>query len=311
MNNINFNSKQPELQLSIFAVMTQLAMDHDAINLSQGFPDFNCDDQLIDLVTKYMKKGSNQYAPMPGVLELRMALAKKIQSLYNHKYDHDNEITITAGATEALFSAFTAFIQPGDEIIVFEPWYDAYIAMIEYNGGKPVYLPLSFPDFKIDWTEVKNSINEKTKAIVVNSPHNPSGALISKHDIEQLCRIVKDTDVLIICDEVYEHITFDNGQHYSLSMFPELAQRSLVISSFGKTYHTTGWKIGYCTAPEYLTHEFRKAHQFITYAVNTPVQYAYAEFLENQDIYQGLNKFYQDKRDKFRKHLESSRFKIL
>ena len=311
MKKINFNSKQPDLQLTIFAVMTQLAMEHDAINLSQGFPDFNCDAQLIDLVTKYMKKGNNQYAPMPGVLELRKALSKKIESLYNHKYDHDSEITITAGATEALFSAFTAFIKPGDEVIVFEPWYDAYIAMIEYSGGKPVYLPLSFPEFKINWSEVKNAVNEKTKAIVINSPHNPSGSLISKDDIEQFQKVVKDTDILIICDEVYEHITFDNKQHYSLSMFPDLAHRSLVISSFGKTYHTTGWKIGYCAAPKYLSHEFRKAHQFVTYAVNTPVQYAYAEFLQNRNIYQDLNIFYQNKRDKFIKHLEPSRFKIL
>ncbi len=311
MSNINFDSKQPDLQLSIFSVMTQLAMDHDAINLSQGFPDFNCDAQLIDLVTKQMKKGNNQYAPMPGVLELRMALSKKIESLYNHQYNYDSEITITAGATQALFAAFTAFIQPGDEVIVFEPWYDAYIPMIEYNGGRPVYLQLSFPDFKIDWAKVKNSINEKTKAIVINSPHNPSGSLISKDDIDQLQKLVKDTNIIIICDEVYEHIIFDSEQHSSLSMFPELAQRSLVINSFGKTYHTTGWKIGYCTAPEYLTHEFRKAHQFITYAVNTPVQYAYAEFLDNKDIYQGLNNFYQDKRDKFKEYLEPSRFKIL
>ena len=311
MKKINFNSKQPDLQLTIFAVMTQLAMDHDAINLSQGFPDFNCDKQLIDLVTKYMKKGNNQYAPMPGVLELRKALSKKMESLYNHRYDYNSEITITAGATEALFSAFTAFIKPGDEVIVFEPWYDAYIAMIEYSGGKPVYLPLSYSDFKINWSEVKNAVNEQTKAIVINSPHNPGGSLISKNDIEQLHKVVKDTDILIICDEVYEHITFDNKQHYSLSMFPDLAERSLVINSFGKTYHTTGWKIGYCAAPKYLSHEFRKAHQFVTYAVNTPVQYAYAEFLQNQNIYQDLNIFYQNKRDKFIKHLEPSRFKIL
>jgi methionine transaminase len=291
--------------------MTQFAIDYNAINLSQGFPDFDCDPQLIDLVTKYMKKGHNQYAPMPGVLELRKALSRKIESVYQHKYDHDREITITAGATQALFSAFTAFIKPGDEVIVFEPWYDAYIAMIEYNGGIPVYMPLSFPDFQINWSEVKNAVNKKTKAIVINSPHNPTGSLISKNDIEKLHEIVKDTNVLIICDEVYEHITFDNKQHNSLSMFPELALRSLVINSFGKTYHTTGWKIGYCAAPDYLTQEFRKAHQFTVYAANTPVQYAYAEFLGNHKIYEQLNQFYQDKRDKFRQSLKSSRFKIL
>jgi len=308
MKNINFVSKQPDIKLSIFAVMTQLANEHGAINLSQGFPDFDCDEKLTDLVTKYMKKGHNQYAPMPGVPELREALSAKIRSLYQHKYDHEKEITITAGATQALFTAFTAIINPGDEVIVMEPWYDAYIPMIEYNGGIPVYIPLSFPDFKINWSAVKDSVNKRTKAVILNSPHNPSGSLLSENDIDKLNEIVKDTNIMIICDEVYEHITFDKKQHNSLSRFPELAARSMVINSFGKTYHTTGWKIGYCAAPEYLTNEFRKAHQFMVFAANTPIQYAYAEFLENRDIYGKLNHFYQKKRDKFRTALKSSRF---
>jgi methionine aminotransferase len=308
---IKILSKQPDLQVTIFAVMSKLANDYQAINLSQGFPDFDCDPELIELVNKHMKLGSNQYAPMQGVMALREQLAEKIENCYGAVYNPENEITVTAGATEALYAAITAVVHSGDEVIVFEPWYDAYVPAIEYNGGIPIYVKLKHPDYHIDWDEVKQAVTDKTRLIILNSPHNPTGSVLKETDIEQLKRLVRNTDIILLSDEVYEHIIFDNLIHYSLSRYPELAERSMVISSFGKTYHTTGWKVGYCAAPKELMVEFQKVHQFLTYAVNTPVQFAYAEFLKRQEPYQELSAFYQAKRDTFAGLVKDSRFKLL
>ncbi|MGD9899247.1 MAG: methionine aminotransferase [Calditrichaceae bacterium] len=310
-SSIEIHSKQPDLNLSIFAVMSKLASEHQAVNLSQGFPDFDPSPELVNLVAKYMKQGYNQYAPMPGVAALREAIARKTNDLYGTSYDPGNEITVTAGATEALYAAITSTVHPGDEVIVFEPWYDAYVPVIGYNGGKPVFIKMKLPDYHIDWTEVKNAVTGKTRAIIINSPHNPSGKTLSTSDIQSLKSIVSGTNIIIISDEVYEHIIFDGRDHLSMSRYPDLAARSMVISSFGKTYHTTGWKVGYCLAPKELTDEFRKIHQFITYAVNTPVQYAYAEFLSKKDLYMGLSDFYQKKRDLFLDLIKGSRFNVL
>jgi len=311
MATIKIHSKQPHLQLSIFAVMSQLAREHNAINLSQGYPDFDVHPDLINSVHHRMKQGMNQYAPMPGVPELREAISKKTAELYGKCYNPDQEITITAGATEALFAAITALIHPGDEVIVFEPWYDAYVPNIQYNQGVPKYVEMLYPDFHIDWKKVRALISSKTRAIILNSPHNPTGAVLKESDLRELESVVKDTNILIISDEVYEHIIFDETKHLSLASFPNLAERSLVISSFGKTYHTTGWKVGYCLAPGNLTEEFRKVHQFINYSVNTPIQLAYADFMRDADHYKQLAAFYQEKRDLFRNLMSESRFRML
>lgn len=304
-------SKLPDLQLSIFAVISKLAQAHEAINLSQGFPDFDPDPALVQLVAENLRQGKNQYAPMPGILPLRQALAEKMQNLYGAAYDAENEITITAGATEALYAAITATVHPGDEVIIFEPFYDAYPPVVRYAGGRPIFIPLQPPDFSIPWQKVKQAISKRTKLIILNSPHNPTGSLLSKDDLAQLAGIVDGTSILIISDEVYEHITFDDEKHRSLAAHAELRERTFVISSFGKTYHTTGWKVGFCAAPKALTDEFRKIHQFITYAVNTPVQWAYAAFLQQDRSYLQLGAFYQKKRDLFVRLLEKSRFKLL
>lgn len=311
LNPIKIRSKLPELGVTIFATMSQLALKFDAINLSQGFPDFSCHPDLIKLVNKHMKAGHNQYAPMQGVKSLREKLAEKIELIYGAKYNPGTEITITAGATESLFAAITAAVHPGDEVIVFEPWYDAYIPAIQYNGGIPVYIKLKLPDYRIDWENVGKVISPKTRLMIFNSPHNPSGSILDKNDIDQLIKLVKNTDIILINDEVYEHIIFDGKVHHSFSRYPELCERSMVISSFGKTYHTTGWKVGYCAAPEALSVEFQKVHQFLTYAVNTPIQMAYADFLDRKHLYQELANFYQRKRDLFSELISSSRFKIL
>ncbi|MEE8430037.1 MAG: methionine aminotransferase, partial [Candidatus Desulfatibia sp.] len=253
----------------------------------------------------------NQYAPMQGVLALRERIAEKTQQLYNAVYDPLTEITITSGATEALFAAISAVVHPGDEVIVIEPAFDCYVPAIALNGGVPVFVKLNFPDYHIDWDDVQAAITSKTRLIILNSPHNPTGAVLSETDISALKRIVVDTDMLIISDEVYEHIIFDGLIHESMARHPELAQRSFVISSFGKTYHTTGWKIGYCLAPEPLSKEFQRIHQFLTFASNTPIQHAYAEFMQNQEAYLELSEFYQKKRDKFLALIETSRFKAV
>lgn len=308
---MKLQSKLPDVGITIFTLMSALAAEHEAINLSQGFPDFDVDPELLALVDKYMRSGYNQYAPMQGVLALRERIAEKTQQLYNAVYDPLTEITITSGATEALFAAISAVVHPGDEVIVIEPAFDCYVPAIALNGGVPVFVKLNFPDYHIDWDDVQAAITSKTRLIILNSPHNPTGAVLSETDISALKRIVVDTDMLIISDEVYEHIIFDGLIHESMARHPELAQRSFVISSFGKTYHTTGWKIGYCLAPEPLSKEFQRIHQFLTFASNTPIQHAYAEFMQNQEAYLELSEFYQKKRDKFLALIETSRFKAV
>jgi len=308
---MRIESKLPDVGLTIFSVMTKLANENNAINLSQGFPDFDVPAELVALVEKYMRTGHNQYAPMQGVLMLRKKIAEKAQELYNSTYDPATEITVTSGATEALFAAITAVVQPGDEVIVFEPAYDSYVPAIRLNGGIPVYIKLKFPDYHIDWDDIRTALSSKTKLLILNFPHNPTGAVLSREDISELKQIVQNSNLLMISDEVYEHIVFDGYQHESLCRYPELALRSFVISSFGKTYHATGWKIGYCLAPASLSKEFQKIHQFLTFASNTPVQLAYAEFMENKEVFVNLSRFYQDKRDRFLSFLKESRFKVL
>ena len=308
---IKLTSKLPNIGVTIFTVMSKLASDAGAINLSQGFPDFDVSAELRSLVAKYMALGHNQYAPMQGVPALRQRIAEKTKELYGALYDPDTEITVTSGATEALFSAIACVVRTGDEVILFEPAYDAYAPDVELAGGVPVYVQLKYPDYHIDWNEVKDKITPKTRMLILNSPHNPTGAILGREDMRALIDIVDDTDILIVSDEVYEHIVFDGQRHESMIRYPELAARSFVISSFGKTYHTTGWKLGYCLAPKELTLEFQRVHQFITFASHTPTQYAYAEFMEQKEKYLTLPDFYQKKRDMFLSLIQSSRFRPL
>jgi len=308
---MKIQSKLPDVGVTIFTVMTQLSIEYGAINLSQGFPDFDADPELLSLVEKQMRSGQNQYAPMQGVLPLREAIAEKTSELYGAEYRPDTEITVTSGATEAIYAAITAVVNPGDEVIIFEPAYDAYVPVVQVNGGIPVYLKLKFPDYRIDWAEVEQAISPRTRLMILNFPHNPTGAILSGEDVAELKRIIRDTGILILSDEVYEHIVFDGRRHESMARDPELAARSFVVSSFGKTYHTTGWKIGYCLAPVALSKEFQRIHQFLTFASNTPIQLAYAEFLKNRDPYLTLPDFYRDKRDRFLSLMTPSRFKPL
>ena len=305
------SSKLPNTGTSIFAVMSKLATDCNAINLSQGFPDFNCDEELIALVNKYMKEGKNQYAPMAGLMTLREVIADKIASLHGTKYDPESEITITAGGTQAIYTAISAIIRDGDEVIIFEPAYDCYQPAIEMNGGTTIYLQLKAPTYSIDWNQVKKVITHRTRMIIINTPHNPTGSIMTAEDMRMLEKITQNTNIVIVSDEVYEHIIFDNQQHESVSRFPKLAERSYIISSFGKTFHTTGWKTGYCVAPKNLMAEFRKVHQFLVFCVNSPIQYALADYLKNKNNYINLNSFYQNKRDYFIKQIKNSKFEII
>ena len=282
--------------------MSSLAVQHKAINLGQGFPDYEMSEELIALVNEAMKNGFNQYVHMNGYLPLREALAEKVQFLYNTAVHPDTQITVTPGGTYALYTALTTILQPDDEVIVFEPAYDSYIPAIEVNGAKAVTIQLSFPDYKINWNEVKNRITERTRAIMINSPHNPTGSVLSKEDIQQLRSLVKDTQIVIISDEVYEHLIFDGKQHESILKYPDLLERSFVCFSFGKVYHCTGWKLGYCIASATLMNEFRKIHQFNCFTCDTPKQVALASFLQQRDNYLQLGAFLQQKRD-YLKHL--------
>jgi methionine transaminase len=302
------NSKLPKVGTTIFTVMSRLASEHKAINLGQGFPDFPMNEELVALVNEAMKKDFNQYPPMPGWVPLREAIAEKIAFLYKTKVDPDTEITITPGGTYAIYSSLTAILQPGDEVIVFEPAYDSYIPNVEINGAKAIPIPLVYPGYKIDWPAVKNAINTKTKAIIINSPHNPTGSVISKEDIEQLRAVTKDSNIFIVSDEVYEHLIFDDIPHQSILRYPELLQRSFVCFSFGKTYNCTGWKLGYCVAPAELTKEFRKVHQFNAFSCFTPTQVALTTFLRNKNAYLELAPFMQEKRDYFKKLMQQTRF---
>lgn len=304
-------SKLPEIGTTIFTIMSKLAMDHNAINLSQGFPDFNCDENLLALVTKYMQAGHNQYAPMAGIMPLRERIAEKTAILYNAKYNPETEITITAGGTQAIFTAISAIVREGDEVIIFEPAYDCYQPAIELNGGKTIYMQLQYPNFTIDWEQVKKVINHRTKMIIINTPHNPTGSTMSEADMKMLQKITENTEIIILSDEVYEHIIFDNATHQSVTRFPKLAERSFVVSSFGKTFHITGWKIGYCIAPENLMAEFRKVHQFLVFSVNTPIQFALTEYLRHKESFLNLGDFYQKKRDFFANGLKQSKFELL
>jgi methionine aminotransferase len=291
--------------------MSALANEQNALNLSQGFPSFDCNTHLKELVNKYIQDKKNQYAPMPGILALREAIAKKTEELYSTKYNPETEITVTAGATQAIYTAISALINEGDEVIVFEPAYDCYVPAIELNGGKAVYAQLKFPNYKVDWDEVKKLVKRQTKMIIINTPNNPTGSIFTAADMAKLEKIVKNTDIIILSDEVYEHIIFDKFEHQSVARYPKLAERSVIVSSFGKTFHTTGWKIGYVVAPEKLMIEFRKVHQFLVFSVNTPIQYAYADFLQLKEEYLGLGKFYQEKRDYFLQQIKGSRFEPL
>ena len=301
----------PNTETSIFAVMTKLANEHGAINLSQGFPDFQMPEKLIELTEKYMRQGFNQYSPMPGIMSLREKISHKMEALYSHKYNPETEITITAGGTQALHSAITAIVNEGDEVIVFEPAYDSYVPVIKLNGGQPVYVKLTAPDYSVDWNEVNKLITSRTRLIIINTPHNPSGTVFSEEDMIMLQKLIAGTKVIILSDEVYEHIIFDKKEHQSVAKFPKLAERSIIVYSFGKVYHATGWKTGYCIAPEKIMKEFRKIHQFTVFSANMPIQYAISEFIDNFEHYLGLPDFYQQKRDYFNNLLTNIGFEII
>ena len=307
----NINSKLPNVKTTIFTTVGRMAQKYNAINLSQGFPNFEPDQRLLDLVCKALNGGHNQYAPMAGLPKLREIIAEKITVLHNRVYNPESEITITVGASQAIFTAITAFVDKGDEVIVFKPAYDCYEPAIEVNGGIPIFIQLKGEGFKIDWEDFRVKITPKTKMVIINTPHNPSGTILSKKDMLELQKILKGTKILVISDEVYEHIVFDGQEHQSACRFDDLASRSFICASFGKTFHVTGWKVGYCAAPVELMHEFRKTHQFNVFCVDHPVQHALSEYLENPDHYLTLNHFYQEKRDFFINALKHSRFKIL
>lgn len=305
---MHIQSKLPNVGTTIFTVMSGLATQYKAVNLGQGFPDFPMSEELTALVSGAMKNNFNQYSPMPGWMPLRESIAEKVEFLYQTKINPDTEITITPGGTYAIYSAFTTILQPGDEVIVFEPAYDSYIPNIEINGAKAITINLVYPDYHIDWAAVQKAVTPKTKAIIINSPHNPTGAVIGEEDIKQLRKIVEGTNIFIISDEVYEHLIFDNIPHQSILRYPDLLQRSFVCFSFGKVYNCTGWKLGYCIAPAELTKEFRKVHQFNCFSCHTPSQVALAGFLKNKEAYLSLSSFMQKKRDHFKELMRQTRF---
>lgn len=301
-------SRLPDVGTTIFTVMSRLAADLGAINLSQGFPDFDCDPELVDAVTRHMRAGRNQYAPMQGVLPLREAIAAKYQTLYGRRYDPETEVTVTSGGTEAIFDAVAAVVHPRDEVIVLEPCYDSYVPAAVLNGGVPKVVSLTPGSYAIDWDAVRKAVTNRTRLLVLNSPHNPAGSVITPIDIRSLQSLVNDTGIYVVSDEVYEHIIFDGIQHESLARSDDLAARSFIVGSFGKTFHTTGWKVGYAVAPAALTTEFRKVHQFVTFSTNTPTQYAIADFLADSSRLAALAPFYQRKRDLFLNLMKASRF---
>ncbi|TAE73024.1 MAG: aminotransferase class I/II-fold pyridoxal phosphate-dependent enzyme [Bacteroidetes bacterium] len=307
---LTLSSKLPQVGTTIFSVMSALANEVNAVNLSQGFPDFEANTQMIELVNQAMKKGLNQYAPMIGVQVLREAIAQKTEFLYQAKCNPDTEITVVSGASEAIFDALACLINQGDEVIILEPAYDLYLPTITLFGGKVVPISLD-ENYQIPFDLLKNAINSKTKALIINTPHNPTGIILKANDLKKLEDLLENTNIVLISDEVYEHIVFDGQTHESVMKYPKLRQRSFVVSSFGKTYHTTGWKLGYCIAPDFLTKELRKIHQFNTFSTNTPMQYAMAEFLNAKENYLDLPNFYQERRDKFKKMLSETPFKIL
>ncbi len=302
--------KLPRVGTTIFTVMSQLATETGALNLSQGFPGFDCDPALTALVDEHMRAGRNQYAPMTGVPVLRERLAQKTMAQHGVSYNPETEVTVVSGATEAIFAAVTAIVQPGDEVIVLEPAYDSYVPAIELNGGIPVYVTLTPPNYAVDWSAVEAAVTERTQLIMVNTPHNPTGYCWTRDDLNQLARLVQDRDIWLISDEVYEHILFDGRTHQSLMTHPVLRERTFIIGSFGKTFHITGWKIGYCLAPVSMTAAFRKIHQYVTFSTATPMQYALADYLSEPSHYQQLPAFYQRKRDLFLAGITNSRFRF-
>ncbi|HET9745737.1 MAG TPA: methionine aminotransferase [Chitinophagaceae bacterium] len=311
MSSLRIQSKLPNVGTTIFTVMSGLANQYNAINLGQGFPDYQMNEDLINKVTEVMQKGWNQYVPMQGFLPLRESIAEKVGYLYQTKINPDSQVTITPGGTYAIYTALTSILQPGDEVIIFEPGYDSYIPNVEINGAVPVLINLQFPEYKIDWNEVRKKIGHKTKAIMLNSPHNPTGAVLSASDMENLRDIVNGTSIFIVSDEVYEHLIFDNIPHQSILRYPDLLERSFVCFSFGKTYNCTGWKLGYCISSPGSMIEFRKVHQFNCFSCHTPSQVALAEFLKNRDAYLSLSGIMQEKRDYFIKLMLDTRFSML
>lgn len=308
---IQYSPKLKSTETSIFAVMSALSNQHNAINLGQGFPNFDCSDKLKAIIAHYVDIGKNQYCPMPGLLKLREVLANKIESLYGQAIDPGSEITITAGATQALFTAINAFVTKGDEVMIFEPAYDSYTPSVELAGGTIVPIKLTAPDYRIDWNEVKSKLNTKTRMIIINTPQNPIGTTMSESDMNTLADLLKDTNTILLSDEVYEHLVYDEQQHHSALKFPLLKDRTIAVYSFGKTFHSTGWKMGYCVAPKQLMDEFRNIHQWNVYCVNSFLQYALADFLEDKEEYLGLNQFYQNKRDFFNQKMEGSQLKVI
>lgn len=308
---LSLKSKLPDVGTTIFTVMSGLANEYQAINLGQGYPDYPMNEELMNKVTEVMKKGWNQYVPMQGYLPLRESLAEKVEFLYNTKISPDTQITITPGGTYAIYTAITSVLRPGDEVILFEPAYDSYLPNVEINGGVPVRIDLKFPDYKIDWDEVKRNITPKTRMILLNSPHNPTGAVLQQKDMEALSALVKNTNILLVSDEVYEHLIFDNIPHQSILRYPDLLERSFVCFSFGKTYHCTGWKLGYCIGPPELMAEFRKVHQFNCFSCHTPSQVALADFLKTRSAYLTLSSQMQEKRDYFLSLMRETKFSML
>lgn len=306
-----FTSKLPNQGVTVFTIMSKMAAEYNAINLSQGFPDFDVSKELIASVNKYMQAGYNQYAPMQGVPRLRAAITKMIKTTYNCTVNPENEITITSGATEGLYAGIQALINNGDEVIIFDPSYDSYAPAVKMAGGAPVHIALMPPNFNIDWQKVHEQVSSKTKMIIINSPHNPSGAIVSQDDMAELEKIAVENDIYVLSDEVYEHIVYDNGSHESILKYPSLYNRSMAVFSFGKTFHATGWKVGYVIAPHHLTDEIRKVHQFITFSVHTPTQYALADFLQQEENHSTLRSYYQQKRDFFAERISNSRFDLL
>jgi methionine aminotransferase len=307
----HFTSKLPHVGTTIFTVMSRLAQEHNAINLSQGFPDFDCSQALRDLFTKAVNSGLNQYPPMAGVPVLRERIADKMQQLYGIVYDPEREITVVPGATYGIFTAIATFVRPGDEVILFEPAYDSYEPGISTAGGVPVFVPLEVPDYHVDWSKVQAAITPRTRMIIVNTPHNPTATVLSAEDMRTLESLLKGTDIVVVSDEVYEHIVFDGHVHQGVARFPGLAERSVFVSSFGKTYSVTGWKMGYVCAPRELMDEYRKVHQFNAFVCCAPVQYAFAEYMKDPQPYLELAAFYQAKRDLFRAGIEASRFTLM
>ncbi|MEZ2441587.1 methionine aminotransferase [Chitinophaga sp. RCC_12] len=301
-------SKLPNVGTTIFTVMSALAASHQAINLSQGFPDYDCSDELKAMVNEAMQQGHNQYAPMPGLPQLRNAIATKISSLYQQQVHPDSEITITPGGTYAIFTAIATCIHPGDEVIIFEPAYDSYIPNVLVNGGVPVLISLSFPGYRINWDEVRSKITPRTRMIMLNTPHNPTGSILQENDMQELEKLVDEFNLIVLSDEVYEHLVFDGAQHHSVLRYPAIFRNSFVTFSFGKVFHNTGWKMGYCVAPEHLMKEYRKVHQYLCFSVNTPMQYGLAKFLETPSHYLELPAFYQQKRDYFLELMKGTRF---